>query len=198
MAEIKSALELALEKTEGVKSDKEGVKRKGLNEKGKKMASQFLNDHKDGKKLKKALGTVPKEDKKEVLKGVYQVLKANLTLPREDDFSEDLEVLKTGFTVITDNGNQLNVLFEQLEQFFTQFTQSKEQLYEGLKGQLTPLAQQKSQQISQQRGVQIDLHPEDLPEFGQALQENMAKLTDQFQQALNNVRAELDSILIPA
>ena len=51
MTEIKSALELALEHTQGIQGDKETLKANELKNKGKLLASVFLNpnEQKDGK-----------------------------------------------------------------------------------------------------------------------------------------------------
>ena len=118
MSEIKSALEIALARTEGVQSDHEGVRLKGLKDNGKKIASLFLNDHHDENKLKKAIDAVDKADRQEVIKGIFEVFKTNLALPQIEEFSESLANLKTGFLVISGEKKRLDVLFEQLEQFF--------------------------------------------------------------------------------
>ncbi len=198
MAEIKSALEIALAKTEGVKSDKEGVRLKELAEKGKRMASRFLNEHQDPEKLAEEIRKEKKEDREKAVDGVFQVLKANFILPQTEDYQKNLNTLKEGFSVLGDEKEQLTFIFEQVDQFFQQYIQSKEQLIENLKERMLPLAQSKSQQISQQRGVQITLNPEDLPEYAQALNENMAQLTGQYQDALNNLKKDLNDKLSPA
>lgn len=194
MAQIKSALEIALARTEGVASDKEGLKNKELEDRGKKIASEFLNDHQDAGKFKKELEASSGKEKEIVLKGAREVLLGNFILPAYDDFSGALKTLQEGFSVVYPGSKELPRFFEEVGDFFQQYCDGRKQLIEAIKAQLVPLAKSKSQQLAAQTGMQVELSPEELPEFSRAYRENMAQMTDQYKEALDRIKATLENL----
>ena len=194
MAQIKSALEIALARTENVASDKEGLRLKELEEKGKKIASVYLNDHQDAKKLKTEISAFSGEDKKIILKAARTVLDSNFTLPAYDDFSIHLKILEEGYTALSGDPNQMATFFKEVAGFFKQYTDAKNQLAEALKARLEQVAKTKSQQVAAQTGMQMEIPPESLPEYAKAYRENLAKISEQYKEALDQVKEGLREI----
>ena len=193
MALIKSALEIALARTENVASDKEGLRQKELSETGKRIASVYLNEHQDPQKLQKELDAVDKADRKTVRTGAYEVLKANFTLPAYKDFADSLKILENGFAAMADKAKEIGQIFQEISRFFQQYVDDREQLLEALRQQLTPMARQKSQQMAAQSGMKVELTPEELPEFGRAYRDNLNRMNEQYQTALDEIKTELDA-----
>ncbi len=82
MGEIKSALEIALEKAEKLgKLSEEEIEAQKWEEEGKKKAAAFLRGQFDS--FQEGLSGIPPEFIQTVLKGATEVLLRNITLPRD-------------------------------------------------------------------------------------------------------------------
>ena len=81
MGEIKSALEIALERTKSVEVNKEFVEANKFQKEGKSLVSKFLDD--TTVNLGEGLKKYDKKQVQWVKEGIFQVLLANLVLPQE-------------------------------------------------------------------------------------------------------------------
>lgn len=195
MAEIKSALELALARTQDVKSDKEGLKARDVTERGRRLMSAFLNDHRDPERLKEELSRISSDEKDVLVKGAFAVLKANLVLPVGPFQPEQLALLKDGFIILTGEKKKIQGLFDQLDQFFQQYDKSRKQLREAIKAQIMPTLKAKAREMSAKTGVEVAIDPESYPEFGQILADNMVRVNEQFQVPLDELKNSLEGLL---
>jgi len=195
MAEIKSALELALARTQDVKSDKEGLKARDVTERGRRLMSAFLNDHRDPERLKEELSRISSDEKDILTKGAFAVLKANLVLPVGPFQPEQLALLRDGFIILTGEKKKIQGLFDQLDQFFQQYDKSRNQLREAIKAQIMPTLKAKAREMSAKTGVEVAIDPESYPEFGQILADNMVRVNEQFQVPLDELKNSLEDLL---
>lgn len=195
MSEIKSALEIALARTQDVKSDKEGLKAHDQREQGKRLISAYLNEHKDLNRLKAELEKVSPKERKNLAKGAFEILKANLVLPQTEFPEEVLSLMERGFALITGEEEEMKFAFQQLRQFYQQYEQSREQLKEAVKAQILPTLQAKAHEMSAQTGVEVEIDPEDYPEFAHIMAENMARVNEQFQVPLEQMKQDLEELL---
>ncbi len=195
MAEIKSALELALARTQDVKSDKEGLKAREITEQGRRLMSAFLNDHRDPDRLKEELSRISPEEKAYIVKGAFAVLKANLVLPAGLPQPELLGLLQEGFIILTGEKKKIQGIFDQLGQFFQQYDNSRNQLREAIKAQIMPTLKAKAREMSAKTGREVAVDPESYPEFAQILSDNMARVNEQFQVPLDELKASLEDLL---
>ncbi len=192
MALIKSALELALENTADIVGDKEAIRHRELEERGKRIASKFLFDLEEkGEELAAALKEQKKEDRKEVTDAVVSVFLSNISLPREEVSTETLNRIKEGLIVITGEKKKIPAVIDQLTQFFQQFIDNRDQIIEHLKKQFQPQLDAKSKALSRQYGRQVNLTPEQDPEFMEHLNHNLGKLEEQYQNALDQAKKDL-------
>ncbi len=196
MAFIKSALELAMEKTEGLKGDPEGLKIKELQNKGRKTASDFLfSDNVTTEDLETAMEAVPKTDREHFKEGMKKAFLLNITLPKSKDFGKSVDHLSDGLKVFSSDKKKTSMFMEQLKSFFNQYIDNKTQLAEAVKQQFAPRLRQKEQELAQRTGQEIHISPEQDPEFMDFLRQNMAKLDEQFSQSLAQVKKELEGYL---
>jgi hypothetical protein len=192
MAKIKSALELALEKTEGLTVDKEKLKQKDLREQGQKLASGIINGtEKNGEKLQE----FKSEDLLFIKEGFAETILSNIRLPLYINSDSNLERLKKAFAHITEKEEVYSLVFNQLEQLFGKFVEDIQNLSEGLKQQYMPVLQQKQQQIRQQTGQDIPLEPEQDPEFMEMLSKHRKSLEQQYNEVIAQAKTELKKIL---
>jgi hypothetical protein len=195
MSEIKSALEIALEKTENIKGDKETIRAHELRQKGKKLASNFLQAPEDKQiNLYKEIKKYPKKEMRPVQEGAFEVCMANLSLPREDYSEKTLKRLESAFSQLTGNKRQTAYLFQQTSQFFQQYLQNRQQLLQNIEEQFKPELQKKEQEISKQIGSKVKIDPNQLPEYKKAVQQNIGRFDRQYQEAFQQVKEELEKL----
>jgi hypothetical protein len=196
MAFIKSALEIALERTKDVKSDPETIKSANLIKEGQKLASDYLfNLDFDKTELEKRIKSNSGNNKKFVLEGFKKTFLSNLRLPKTKSFEELHEKIKIGFLLISTNNKDVNVMMEQIKQFFMQYLENQNQLLEAVKQQYAPRLMQKQQEMEKQYGREVTLSPEKDPEFIEMLKSNLLKLETQYSESLSKAKEELDKIL---
>lgn len=193
MGKIKSALELAMEKTADMKIDKEKLKQKELNKKGQILASSILNgNEKDGVSKLKSYSS---EDKKYIIEGFVETLLSNIRLPLYINSDNKLEILEKTFAMISDKKEIYNLVFTQLQQLFGKFIEDIQNLSEGLKQQYMPVLMQKQQQMMQQTGQNIQLEPEQDPEFMELLSRHRKELEAQYNTVIAQAKSELTKII---
>jgi hypothetical protein len=193
MAEIKSALELALERTADIQSDKKGLKDHELQQEGKRLASLYLDpvENTDMVDLDKSLKERPAEEREMLKEGIFSVLLSNLYLPDEIIDTERFEKLQHAMEFMLGNKKQVDHIFKQLNQFFTQYLSNKEQLRKTLEERYQPKLQQKAQAMAERFGQRVELTPDADPEFIEYLKQNVAELDRQYTEALNEMKQQL-------
>ncbi len=197
MAFIKSALELAMEKTEGMKGNPRELKIKEMEKKGRKAASDYLfSAEKSEEVLLEAIKAVSKPDKAAFKEGVKKALLLNITLPKTQEFEESVNRITAGLKSLTKNAKKIDMFMDQLQSFFKQYIDNKNKLLEAAKQQYSPRLRQKEQEIAQRTGQEVHLTPEQDPEFMDFLRTNLTKLDKQFSESLTQVKKELEEYLI--
>jgi hypothetical protein len=192
MSKIKSALEIALERTQDIKSDKKILHVNNMKDEGKKLISEYLKMNSD-LDLSEALKKGDKEEQKWRSEGALEVLLANLVLPNSPEFTDSLARVREGITLILGKKGELKAIFSQVTEFFQQYLENQKVLEEQLSAQFAPTLRQKEAKIAQQFGEPVHLEPDQDPEFRALLKENLVKLSSQYQQALTGLKEELKS-----
>ena len=117
MGVIKTALEIALEKTEAVKSDKSSIDQFDAKQKGKKLANTFLaGDVNLQEELKKA----PANTKESLKQGIFDVLITQIALPGSKEDEKKIEKLGKGMSVLIKN-KEFPAMYDQLTQIYAQY-----------------------------------------------------------------------------
>jgi hypothetical protein len=196
MAIIKSAWELALEKTENLQADPKKIKKEQLIKRGRQLAATFLMDidaTKEG--TKKQYASYVGQEKDAVKEGMAITFLSNLSLPRNATYKESFsKVLELG-GILGDGNEELKELLGQLEGFFSQYLENQEDLIERMKQQFAPHLQQKQAQLQQQYGPNFTLRPEQDPEFMKLLDKQLGQLDEQYTNILNQVKDQIKQIL---
>lgn len=189
MARIKSALELALEKTADVQGDPKSVKAYERKQEGKRLVSRLTEDKEFD--LKKELKKYSPEEQQWIKEGFYEVIVSHLSLPANEEELERVRFLKRGLGEIIKDRKGLDYLFEQVEQIFNQYLQNRQQLIESLRQQFSGRLRQREEEMSRQLGRQIHLDPASDPEFSNALQQNLNRLQERYGDVIDQIRTEL-------
>ena len=192
MSEIKSALELALEKTQDVQADKKMLEAHELRQAGQRLVSQLLEDPKfDGKQAFKGYSG---EKLTWVQEGFFKTLLSNISLPESESELERIKTIRRGCEVVLKDRKSVEYLFEQVEQLFSQYLQNRQQLIEQLRSQYSEHMRQREQEEGQQLAGQGRRDPSSDPEFAKALQQNLSQLKSRYGPVVDQVRDQLQQI----
>jgi uncharacterized membrane protein YheB (UPF0754 family) len=193
MSEIKSALELALERTADVKSDKAAIDAHETKQLGMKLAGKLMDE--PATDVKSELKKLDKQRREWALEGYQSVLVSHLALPTQEADLERLRTVGKGLAAVARDANAVSAVMEQVEQLLQQYLDNKTQLVESLRQQFEPRLRQKEQELARQTGQQIKLDPASDPEFAKALSENMRRLQTQYNQVIDQARDQVKTYL---
>lgn len=202
MGEIKSALELALEKTEGVKSDKNLILKNKITDEGQKAAFAFL-ENQDAETgyldsiIEKSSDSAGQEGATWVKDGMKKVLFSNLKLPENEASLSKIEKLNKAFMAIcsSEGKKELPHVFQQVKELFDQYLHNKSGIEEKLKQNYAGKLAEKEATLSAQLGQEVHLNAENDPEYQKYLSKMYNDLDQQYADVLLKVRIEIEKRL---
>lgn len=187
MGQIKSALELALERTADISANPEKVKEKQSFEEGQRIAGRLLN--KEDINLDEAFEKTPKLEK--FKEGFLQVLLSRLQLPKDQQQLEDMTLV---FEILARNAEdklEIEEMQQQVLGFLARYIDDKKNLRKRLEESFEPKLRQKEQMMMQQSGGQVKLTFDQDHEFIKLFKENIDHLDAQYQQVLMRVKKDM-------
>ena len=189
---IKSSLEIALERTRDVQADPDTLKASGFATAGKKLVSQFLGDPEFSlaKKVRENSG----KERGWVSDGVFDALASNLALPADEYGLKRNRRAMEGFAAILRDQRRLRIMGQQVEQFFAEYFQERQQLKQNVDRQYGPRLQQKEEELARRTGSRVRIDPATDPEYVQLLRQQMALFEDRYGTVLQQVKQELGSM----
>ncbi len=209
MAMIKSALELALERTKDLEVDEAALEARNLRQEGKKAAGRYLEDP-AANELGAALSPFPKDKRKLVREGMFETLAAQLQLPTNELALESFQALAKGFLALAaaPAGNGLlggvggavaekraTALLQQLEGFLKQYLDDMKNVEQAIRKQWAPKLREKERQLAQRMGQDVRLDPMTDPEFAAFYKQNVSAVRQQYIDALEKAKVDLASYL---
>jgi hypothetical protein len=189
MSEIKSALEIALQRTQDVEANKDALEANTYLTEGKKAVSKFLSE--EDIDLKKLLEAFDKKHLPHVKEGAVQALLANLKLPADEMSLLQSKKAGKGFHALAADRKHLDKLLNQMEQFLADFLQERKRVVEAVDQRFRPILQQKEQAMSQQLGAKVKIDPAMDPDYQKMLRDNLTILEDRYSEVLGRVKQEL-------
>ncbi len=198
MAPIKSALEIALERTKDLKADTKAIAANEARQEGKKLAGEFLASPAEVD-FAGRLAKGPKEKKDSMREGAFEVFASRIQLPISvsTDPSADLSPLIEGFkalSAIPFGEKKMQGIFDQLGGFLKQYLDDAKQVEEAIRKQYAPRLKQKEQDMSARMGRPVRIDPMSDPEFAAFYKQNVGQMRAQYQAALDKAKADLASL----
>ena len=186
MGEIKTALEIALERTETVKSDKSGIDQFEMKKRGKKLANAFLEGEIDlADEIKKT-----EAGRRESLKqGIFDVLITQIALPSGKEDEKRIEQVGKGLAAVINN-NQFPAMFKQLVQLFGRFLEESSQYEQAIRQQYAPKLRQKEEELSRRFGREVRIDPFQDPEFIAFYNQHMNALKGNYESVIEQAKEE--------
>lgn len=208
MAMIKSALEIAMERSKDIKVDEAALEANALRVEGKKAAGRYLDDPESAPLLEK-LGKYPKEKRGWVREGMFEVLVSQIQLPTNEGSVTKLDLLSAGFSAIAAGSGggilggvgsavadkKVSALFQQLAGFFKQYLDDMKNVEQQIRKQWGPKIREKERQMAARMGQDVRIDPMSDPEFAAFYKQNVSAARAQYQAALDKAKEDLATML---
>ena len=196
MGELKSAFEIAMEKTRAMgKASPEELKQQEFVPQGERLAARYLRDEIN---LTAELAKYDAQSRKYVTIGVLGVLLRNIDLPKNDvaraaskKAMEGLKALKSDKGGVENVYSKLRRLFKHYEQ---EGEQQKQQAYEAFKADFERRVRQQAQQQGKPLPPNVDLQVELQPQFQEQWRMTLAKFQEQYYRMLEEYKRELEKL----
>ncbi len=195
MTDIKSALEIAMEKIEklGEVTEEERLQWKFVPQ-GEELAARYL---KEDCNLIAELGKYQETEKKYILEGASEILTRILNLPRNDLAKKNNKRAMDGLKVLKSDKVGVENVFSKIRHIFNHYLeegdQQRKQAHESLKARFEAKVQQAmQQQMGPMMRAKVDVERQ--PQFQEEWRRMQTQLDSQYLQHLGEYRRELSSI----
>ena len=194
MAKIKSAWEIALERTENIQIDREKLKKDENIKKARLCAGAYLNDEENkGESLVDDLKAI--NDDNAVKKALKLTALQNLTLASDTVLTDRYERILNLISLCCGANQNIMELANQIVGFCKQFPEHRKQLVDQLKEQFAPMLSQKAAQLKAQYGQDVPVSLENDPEFLKIANQQLERLQKQYDETLAEAKAQLEAAL---
>jgi hypothetical protein len=191
MGKIKSALEIALERTESIKTDKASIGQFEAKQQGKRLANAFLAD--TSMNLEADLKKHPKDQQDSLKQGIFDVLLPQIVLPVTAEDMPRIEAVGKGLRVLISDG-RFATMYKQLIQVLSRYLDEAAQYDQMIRQQYAPKLRQKEEELSRRVGREVRLDPFQDPEFVAFYNQNLNALKANYQVAVDQVKNEAQQI----
>ena len=186
MAEIKSALELALEKAESYgKASREEMAAAQYQEQGRQLAVKFLKGEGD---LEAELKGLPPQAQEFARVAIKEVFLRNISLPRNGEGDERLDRALAGLMLVAVQKREMARLKGELEQLLQQFLQIRNNAVQQLKARFSQGVNQMQRAMEAKTGQRMRMEAEHLPQFQEEWRRFYGSLQDQFEPMLDELK----------
>jgi len=190
MGVIKTALEIALERTEKVKGDKSGIEKFNAKQQGKKLANDFLaGEQMSVQDMVGEINKTPGEQKESLKQGIFDVLISQIALPTGKEDEKRIEKAGKGLQAVINN-KQFNVLYQQLTQVFSQYLEEASHYEQAIRQQYAPKLRQKEEEIARRIGREVRIDPLQDPEFVAFYNQHMNALKGNYEPVIVQAKEE--------
>ena len=183
MARIKSAWEIALEKTQDIEIDETKYRTDTLTKEGMALAGGYLNNTDQKLDVVAAkYASYSKEDLPLVRSGMVTTILSNVSLPSDDIYEMRFTRTCDLVNLITANDPQADGLMHQIGDFFKQYLDAKTAFVERIKAQIQDAMENSPEGVN-------------TSQYSQIISQNLKKMESQYSDALENTKAALEDLL---
>ena len=191
MGEIKSTLEIALEKAEKIgKASKEELELERLKEEAKRVAAKFMEsqDIDLKEKLFSLVKDKPNKFKKAVLESAIDVFLRNIILPVTQTQLKNAQIAVDGLRNLFKHVPEIENLCRELERFIQQYNENITKIYEELKERFSGGLEDLEKALSKEMGAEVKISVESHPQFKEEWQKIKDKIDQEYQRHLNYLK----------
>lgn len=189
--EIKSTLEIALEKAEKLgKASKEELdweryKEEALIYVGKFLKGELSNFNEE---INKFIAGLPLKFQRKALRTVVEALLKNLVLPREEYHLKEMEKILESLKKLFSDAPQLDKLFKETNRLLKEYLLQKEAIYQELERKFAASLSALERAVSQEIGAQVKISPEAHPQFQEEWRKIKEHLDNEYERHLEYVK----------
>ena len=195
MGDIKSALEIAMEKVEklGEATEEERLRWKYVPQ-GEQLAARYM---KKDCNLVAELSQHQENVRQYITQGAADILIRNISLPRNDSATKNNKRAMDGLKALKSDKVSVENVFSRIRNIFNHYAehgeQQRKQAYQSLKSDFEAKMQQAvQQQLGSFMGVKVDVERQ--PQFQQEWRRILTQLDSQYLSHLDEYKRELSSI----
>ena len=189
MAEIKSALELALEKAEKYgRASREEMDLAQYRDQGSRLAVQYLKGEEG---LEAELKSLPPPAQAAVRLAIKEVFLRNLSLPRGNTVDPSQDRAMEGLLLVADQPKAMAQLQAEMEQILQTFLQVRNNALQQLKNRFAAGVGQVQKAIEAQYRQKVNLEVENLPQFQEEWRRFQGQILEQFGPMLENLKERM-------
>jgi len=196
--EIKSTLEIALEKAEKIgKASKEELWLMSLEEEAQRLAAKFLREELEDfeEKIKNFLENRNPNEKKVIIRGILKVLLRNVVLPQTEYQLKDSKKALTGLKILFKKIPEMDKLCKEIEKLITQYKSQKDAIYKELLKRFAAEVEMLEQAISEQLGAEVHVDPESHPKFKEEWNKIKEKLDEEYLKQLEYLKNIFEKVV---
>ncbi len=189
MGEIKSALDIALERTRDISGSAASVATHDQKNLGKKAANAFLQSG-DMNVLRTLKAPPAGEDLDPVREGALAILLAAIRLPSAGSNAATINLIGEGLDILFP-GTEQAALFSRLAQILDQYLEEKNQMEDMLRQQFLPRLRAKQQEMAKRYGQQVPMELEQDSEYINMLSRSKQAINQKYESVIEEVRARV-------
>ncbi len=207
MAVIKSALELALERTKDLQLDENAQKIADAKIEGRKAASRYLEDP-ASVDFKAILNTLDPVQRQAFLSSAFEVLSNFIQLPTNSVVDTDkmeavgkAMVLLCGLSARFSSEKEVKLaqqqarsLFQQILKFLSQYQEEMKRVEQAIRNQWAPKLKERERQLAAALGQNVRMDPMSDPEFAEFYRKNIEAMRNNYGKALEDAKSQLADI----
>lgn len=195
MGKIKSAWEIALEKTEGMEIDQEKIRHNTEIDRIRRTAGQFITadeGEENEEELEKKLSASDPALVREALTGT---IINSMVLPQEKESAAKKTARIRTILRIAFPSDAILSYYDQISQHLSQYPEHREKLMEQLKAQIEPMLKEKENAMREKYGQPVHLTIENDKESIEMVRNYLDRLTGQYQGTLDEAKERMKSLL---
>lgn len=205
MAMIKSALELALERTKNLKVDEAALEAARIKTEGRKTAGKFL-DEPEATDIAAAVRAVADAGRERFRKSLFEVLVAQIQLPGAFFDEGKLATIGAGLGKLAEteakkgaakgaaSAAELQSMVQQIAGFLKKYQDEVKRVEQAIRNQWAPRLKEKERQMAARMGQDVRLDPMADPEFAAFYKQNVEALRTNYADALERAKIELAAL----
>jgi hypothetical protein len=187
MAEIRSTLEMVLERAARLEAQASGEMLLEEKEKqGMRLAAAYLRGEKVD--LAADLAKCGPQDLASVKKGMVAALLRNIVLPRKAGETADMDKAMQALREIGRDKRDLAQVFTEMKSILDRYLTHRDQLKKQLEEQFAQQMMLMEKSLAQQTGMKMKLQPSQHPKFAEEWQRILVELNDQYGRALEQYK----------
>ena len=183
MARIKSAWEIALEKTQDIEIDEAKYRTDKLEREGMALAGGYLNNTDQKLDIVAAkFASYEKNDLAVVRRGIVNTILSNISLPSDDIYQMRFDRTTDLVNLVTKGDMQAMGLMQQIGGFLKQYIDAKTAFVDRMKDQIQQAMENTPEGVNS-------------AQYSQLISQNLKKMDAQYGEALENTKQSLKQIL---